>query len=430
MATQQTERWIEQLNHPDKDQRLEALKALQPNADQHKAETNSAYVNNHIHTTFSFSPYSPTKAVWQAYQAGLNTSGIMDHDTIAGAREFIEAGKILGMATTIGVECRADFSTTPMGDRRLNNPDQEAVAYLALHGIPHTQIDTVQDFFAPYIEERNVRNAAMVERINKLLGPHGIHLDFEADVVPLSQYHAGGSITERHISFALAHKLMAAFGKGEKLTQFLQDDLQLSIGDKILGLLLDPDNELYDYDLLGAIKSSLVEHFYIPADAECPTVQQVLALSQEVGSIACYAYLGDVGDSVTGDKKAQKFEDDFLDELLVMLKDLGFNAITYMPARNTLEQLLRLKKLCAEQDLFEISGEDINSPRQSFICEALTRPEFQNLIDSTWALIGHELAATDNLDDAMFSPKTAAAYPDLAERIQRYKQIGLERAGS
>lgn len=430
MDTKQVEQWIEALNHPEEGKRLEALQALQPTAAEYKAEAHSAYVNNHIHTTFSFSPYSPTKAVWQAHQAGLTTAGIMDHDTIAGAREFIEAGRILGMATTIGVECRADFSTTPMGDRRLNNPDQESVAYLALHGIPHTQIDKVQSFFAPYIEERNVRNAAMVERINSLLGPHGICLDFEADVVPLSQYHAGGSITERHISFALAHKLMAAFGCGEKLVRFLQNDLQLAIGGKVLGLLQDPDNELYDYDLLGAIKSSLVEHFYIPADAECPTVQQVLALSQEVGSIACYAYLGDVGDSVTGDKKAQTFEDGFLDELLAMLKTLGFNAVTYMPARNTREQLLRLKKLCGEQDLFEISGEDINSPRQSFICEALTQPEFQNLIDSTWALIGHELAATDNLDDAMFSAKTAAAFPSLDERIQHYKQIGLERAGS
>ena len=82
------------------------------------------YINNHIHTTYSFSPYSPTKAIWMAFNAGLATAGIMDHDTISGAGEFIEAGRIMGMATTIGIECRVDFSKTPIGGRRINNPDQ------------------------------------------------------------------------------------------------------------------------------------------------------------------------------------------------------------------------------------------------------------------------------------------------------------------
>ena len=35
-------------------------------------------VNNHIHTTYSFSPYSPTAAVYFARAAGLCTCGLMD----------------------------------------------------------------------------------------------------------------------------------------------------------------------------------------------------------------------------------------------------------------------------------------------------------------------------------------------------------------
>ena len=54
-------------------------------------------VNNHIHTIYSFSPYSPAEAVWRSFNAGLQTAGIMDHDTISGAGEFIEAGKRLGL---------------------------------------------------------------------------------------------------------------------------------------------------------------------------------------------------------------------------------------------------------------------------------------------------------------------------------------------
>ena len=50
-------------------------------------------VNNHIHTTYSFSPYSPTAAVWFARAAGLCTCGLMDHDSIAGAEEFLAAAE-------------------------------------------------------------------------------------------------------------------------------------------------------------------------------------------------------------------------------------------------------------------------------------------------------------------------------------------------
>ena len=41
-------------------------------------------------------------------------------------------------------------------------------------------------------------------------------------------------------------------------------------------------------------------------------------------------------------------------------------------------------------DLFQVSGEDINSPRQSFVIRAMEDPRFQNLIDAAWRLIDHE----------------------------------------
>ncbi len=46
-----------------------------------------------------------------ADRAGLVTAGIMDHDSISGAKEFIEAGAVLGLPTTIGAECRASLPT-------------------------------------------------------------------------------------------------------------------------------------------------------------------------------------------------------------------------------------------------------------------------------------------------------------------------------
>ena len=142
--------------------------------------------------------------------------------------------------------------------------------------------------------------------------------------------------------------------------------------------------------MLGVLKSDLISRIYINATDECPDIREIIALAKDINAISAYAYLGDVSDSVTGDKKAQKFEDSYLPELFEVIHDLGFNAVTYMPSRNTEQQLVRLKEYSAKYGFMEISGEDINSPRQSFVCEALKNPIFENLIDSTWELIKHE----------------------------------------
>ena len=144
------------LNDPEKEVRLKSLRQLMDavHAKKINAPVSRDEVNNHIHTTYSFSPYSPAKAIWESYQAGLQSAGIMDHDSICGAYEFLEAGACVGIATTIGIECRADFSRTPLNGRRINNPDQKSNAYIALHGIPHNFIPAFRDYFKPLISAR------------------------------------------------------------------------------------------------------------------------------------------------------------------------------------------------------------------------------------------------------------------------------------
>ncbi|MGN0802789.1 MAG: PHP domain-containing protein, partial [Candidatus Faecivicinus sp.] len=136
-------------------------------------------------------------------------------------------------------------------------------------------------------------------------------------------------------------------------------------------------------------------------------------------------YLGDVGDSVTGDKRAQKFEDDYLDELIDYVSNLGFRAVTYMPSRNTRAQLTRLRALCESHSLFQISGEDINSPRQSFVCEAQRDPAFANLYEATWALIAHEWRSTENPAGGLFSKESCEKWPNLNDRVKAFAEFGL-----
>lgn len=379
------EQLITQLNNNNSVVRLDALKELMElvKAGEIEAPRKGNDVNIHTHTIYSFSPYSPTKAVWMAYTAGLEAVGIMDHDSIGGAREFLEAGKIAGMRTTIGAECRASLKNTPLGDRVINTSDQKGIAYCTIHGVPHQHIDKVIEFFKPYTEHRNARNRKMIARMNELLAPHGISLDFEKDVILLSKYMNGGSITERHLLSALAKKIVRKCGIGVGTVSFLEKELHLSIGDKAKVLLIDEKNPYYENDLLGVLKSGIMKQVYIEATKECPDVADVIALANQINAYACYVYSGGA-------------EDAYLDTLFEVLKDLGFKAVSYMPSRNSMEQIKRIQSMCDRYGLIQLSGEEINSPRQSFICEEQRNPEVANLYETAMNLIRHEWANTVN----------------------------------
>ena len=361
---------LNELNAGSKDERLGALKRAVAAASFPPVDPRM--VNNHIHTTFSFSPYSPTAAVYAARAEGLATCGIVDHDSIGGAEEFIQAGEIVGIPTTIGIETRVSFAETRLSDRRTNNPDQIGNSYMVLHAVPHDKISAVQAYFAPLRERRNARNRKMIARINALYAQDGVSLDFERDVLPLSQCSNGGSVTERHLMLALARQLFAR-GKASLPEHASELDILLA-----------------EYDLVGTLKKDCIPQVFIPATDECPSLREIVRFANEVGGILAYAYLGDVTASVTGDKKAQKFEDDYLDELFEAINRAGIRAVTYMPTRNTQTQIERLRKLCEKYGMLQISGEDINSPRQKFTIEKMKEEQFSNLIENTWELIRHE----------------------------------------
>ncbi len=382
-------------------------------------------VNNHIHTVYSFSPYTPAEAAYGAWRSGLDAAGIIDHESVSGCDEMLKAGELIGMPITTGCELRVDTAGTALEGRRINNPDSLGLIYMVFHGIPHQNRHLVDDFLKPIRESRNKRMREQLGTLNRILGDADLpELDFDADVVSISKSSEGGSITERHILFALAKKMADKFGRGEKLLSALKTSLGLTVPPLITERLSDPENPHFLYDLLGLFKGTLVPKFFRqPDQAECPHVTQATALADRVGAIPAYAYLGDVGESPTGDKKAEAFEDAWLDILFEELPKLGYRAVTYMPPRNTKEQLARIKVKCAEKNLMEISGVDINSSRQSFRCPEVTLPEFVHLNDRTWSLIAHEHLASQG-GPGLFDPESPMADAPLDIRLDVYARMG------
>lgn len=395
--------------------------------------------NNHIHTIYSFSPYTPSMACLKGREAGLQVVGSVDHDSIGAAAEMRDAGAILGLGVVTGFEIRTMFHSlaeveagvAPFASRKLNNPDSAGVLYMTVQGIPAEQRAAAEEFLRPVRERRLERTRAMAERANEILAGLGApQFDFERDVIGISQYASGGTVTERHLLFAMSEALIAGFGRGEALLVGLES-MGVSLSEKLRDLLGDESNRFLAYDLLGVLKAEYLPSFYIQPThwvqgGELPDTRDVVAFALSIGAIPCYAYLGDVSASPTGDKKAEKFEDEFLDELMPALQELGFPAITYMPPRNTTAQLERISELAAANGLIEVSGVDINTPRQVFACPELGEPRFAHLNTSTWAMVAHEELSNHDLTLGLLHPENPLAELPLTERIARYGQAGPE----
>ncbi|MFP3089453.1 PHP domain-containing protein [Treponema sp. TIM-1] len=412
------------------EERLAALKDLEGKNPGIIKKTGE--INNHIHTIYSFSPYTPCMAAFKARDAGLEAAGSVDHDSIAAAEEMLAACAVLGIGGCVGFEVRVSFKTGPDGKpgpfahRKINNPDSEGLVYMTVQGIPRPAIPVVRDFLKPIQAERLLRTRAMTASANELFREAGLPpLDFEEDIWNRSKAAEGGGITERHLLAAMAEKLIQTDGKGPALAEKLKTRFGLEPSPKIAGLLGAGDNPHYLFDLIGVLKSGLLPRIFIqPGEKECIPAEKVTEFACSIGAIPAYAYLGDVGESPTGDKRAEKFEDSYIEELFDELVRRGYQALTYMPPRNTREQLLGLQKLCREQGFMEISGVDINSSRQSFNCPEVLFPEFRHLTDTTWALIAHERLASVNPALGLFSPANPLAAEPLGKRLARYAAEG------
>jgi len=347
-------------------------------------------VNNHIHTVYSFSPYTPSAAALAAYRAGLEVAGSVDHDSIGAAEEMLSACDVVGLGCVVGFELRVGFKDTPFGDRKLNNPDSVGIAYMTVQCVGKSRIPEAAAFLAPIRKRRRERTQRMTAAVSDILMKAGVAetpLDFERDVVALSQYHRGGGLTERHLLAGVANLLMARYGRGDALLAALGRS-GVTVPPKQAALIADAGNPHILFDVLGVLKSTLLERvFEQPDEQECIPAGEVIRFAKSIGAIPAYAYLGDVGESPTGDKKAEKFEDDFIEPLFDCLEGMGYEAVAYMPPRNTLPQLLRVQELCRKHRLMEISGVDINSSRQSFNCPEVLQPEFRHLIHTTWDLV-------------------------------------------
>ena len=216
--SEDTAAYIDALSHPAWEVRRQALGHIEGAIGAGRmtpTRSRTTEVNNHIHTWYSFSPYSPSMAAYRAWDAGLAACGIVDHESVGGGAEMLAAGKAFGLGATVGCELRVHFFDTGLMDTKINNPDTVGIAYTVIHGLATSVMSQMDDFLRPIRTARAARTDRQAAALSALLQRAALPaISFADDVLPLSQYDAGGSITERHLLYACAQKAHSALWQG------------------------------------------------------------------------------------------------------------------------------------------------------------------------------------------------------------------------
>lgn len=409
---------LQQLHAPKAKKRLKAVKKLQKLDLKLGAEflpqVREDDANLHVHTYYSYSPYSPSQAAYLAYRSGLASAGIMDHDTLSGAEEFVKACKTLGLAHSVGF----DFRVRLKQDKTARYPlRSDGYTYISVYGVPKKVLKKVNLWLKEDREMRSARNRKFCDSVSKLFVPYGVAVDYAKDVLPLTKIKEDGSVTERHVLRAAAKGVVDAYGRGDGVMNFLQK-VGFTLDEHLTALLSDEDNPFYVDDLVTALKEN-AGAFGVGSRREAIDMPDVVTRLENFGAIVSYLYFGNLDDLVEGENTKEKMQN-----LVLGVKELGFHSISVKISRHSEEDLALLCDLCREHDILLLPGTAVNSPRQPFGCDVQLKPEFKSLADACWAVVGHGKMSDCNLEDGMFSEKALMRQPSLADRITLYAEIG------
>ena len=142
----------------------------------------------HTHSCYSDGTLTPTQLVRAAEQAGLSAVALCDHNTVAGLREFMAAGKESTVETVPGIEISADYAGGEVHILGLFLPSGQYAAVTAL-------MKEVQ-------QQKEKSNLALVNRLRS----GGVLLDY----AEIKAATPGGFVNRTHIATALAEKGYAA----------------------------------------------------------------------------------------------------------------------------------------------------------------------------------------------------------------------------
>ena len=142
-----------------------------------------AWVDLHLHTNFSDGLLTPTQVVVKAREAGLRAIGVVDHDTIDGIEEAVQAGGEYDVEIVPGVELSSQY----------NGRDLHILGYYFDPNHPR-----LMEYLEKFRQERYHRASKMIQNLNML----GVHLTMEE----VAKRSRGRNIGRPHLAEVLMEK--------------------------------------------------------------------------------------------------------------------------------------------------------------------------------------------------------------------------------
>lgn len=407
----QNEKLIEKLNsksHFIRKTSLAELKKRELSDPLIVPDKNIHDVNLNIHTSSSFSPYSPTLASYMAYKSGVKLACACDYGTLSAGDEFAHSCQKLGISAISGFE----ITTLREGG------EENLTAIYSLTDACKQEFEVLLEGFRGVCVERTKK---VCEKINRKLKKYSLLVDFEKDVLSLIKGRKGACLTLKHLYMATGYKLLGKYEKGKPLADFLRATLCLDIEEGVFNLLCDANNPFYIYDLISALRHNFnsVEGGLTP-----PPVKDYLDIAKKYGTAIAYEYNAPEN-WIKNQTESKKTLKDF-SKLADKVKSEGFNTVC-ISAHNLNESILvDFVNLLKEKQMLAIFTEKTEYPRDHF--ESLAPADTREYVENcAYALLGNEISMKINEEDGLFTQKGIEKRPDFYSRLILFAQIGKNK---
>lgn len=420
MKKRNLEQLEEQLNSFNSNVRKEALLCLASDYLSVCSPQSTEYVNMHFHSFFSYNSegWSPSRIVWEARKLGLHAVGLCDFDVLDGLEEFICAGCVLGVHTSVYLETRA-FVKEYTGVE-INSPGEAGVAYVMASGVPYVPVEALQESlllkeWREYAEKRNKR---IIELANACM--QQIAIDYEKDVVSLSPSRTP---TERHIVKAYLDKARSVFADAGEVVQFWASIFSLPF-DETVSLMADSDA------LENTLRSKLIKRggiAYEPASPEkFPPLNRFFEWSSACGAIPTFAWLDGTSEGERDAKKLIEYMTSTGAQALNIIPDRNWNMVDHDEQKRKITKLDEIIKIAEIYGLPINIGTEMNKHGQPIFdnldCPFL-QPYKRIFLKGADILVGHTLLA--RYAEFPYSGKKACAeFRDVKRKNAFFEAVG------
>lgn len=359
---------------------------------------NASLCSLSIHTDNSFSPYTPTLAVYMANKFGLRLAGVMDNYTLKGADEFLQACRILGMTYSTGVEIRAQFEL-----------DDIRTANVAVMGIAKRHFSALQKDLALYRDNQGQNITATIKAVNKRFLKHGITIDARRDVFSLVKCGKDKVLLSKYVYFALSKKLLQKYDV-QQVYDILYN-MNIVLTETEVNLLSD-QNLHRVYDLTNVLFAHR-DRFYLRKNYK--TCAEVVELGHKYGAICSFELeIHSVLENTVENKRR-------LFALADNVKALNFDGVSFNPnmlcdeLRNAFfEQLTKL-------ELLPFNLVAIEFPRQDFIPSYPCENSKELMERANYVVVGSEISQNDTGEGFLSS---SLKTPDFEQKVVIFSKIG------